>query len=272
MGQDSSIALLTFVLQPHHVAVVEDWIDFFDHGLAELIVHVGADPGIVESLELLCSRRKLALQVLGTVTAKETTADELSLLYLQFAAVRSDLACMVRLDTLPYRRPGLRWQDDALAAMRKIDAPFVTGAAKPFRADVALPDPRFLRTQRVSNCFIILSPAFWRTGQGDRTDAEQRFGRFSSEGSIEDYLVATNTWGLRCVNSRDFRVFHCQEWGPRLLKVRQAFKAGHRISPFLRGYQDDVMGARETFYLHPRPPLIKRLRIWLGAQRRKLIG
>ncbi len=271
MSEHCSIALLTFVLQRHHVLVVQDWIGFFDHGVRELIVHVGADPDIVADLQALCARHQITLRVLGTVTARQTTQDETSLLYDQFAATGSDLACMVRLDTLPFRRPGLRWQDDAIRQMAETGAHFLTGATKPFRADRATPDPRFMRTQRVSNCFIIVAPAFWHVAQGDRAEAERKFGRFSSEGSIEDHLATTGAWGLRCVNSVDFRVFHCQEWGQRLLEVRQAFHAGRKVAPFLRGYQDDLMGARERFYLHPRLPLRRRLRVWLGAIRRKVL-
>ncbi len=272
MRDPHAITLTTFVLQPHHVIIVEDWLDFFDQGVRDLVVHVGADPEIEPRLKALCDSRKVGLRILGSVSVCDTTDNELDLLYEQFAVVKDGLVCMVRLDTLPYRRPDLRWQADAIDRMIAAGAPFLTGATKPFRADQATAVSQFLRTQRVSNCFIILAPNFWHVAQGDRAEAERRYGRFSSEGSIEDYLVENGLWGLRCVNRADFRIFHCQEWSLRLLDVRRAFQAGRKIQPFLRGYQDDLMGANARFYLHPGPPLIKRLRIRLGAWRRKFAG
>ncbi|WP_097068660.1 hypothetical protein [Rhodobacter maris] len=75
---------------------------------------------------------------------------------------------------------------------------------------------------------------------------------------------------MRLLNRPDWRVFHCQEWGPRLLEVRSAFRAGRKIARYLRGYQEQL--PRGDYYLLPRPPLHRRLRILLGKWRRKLMG
>lgn len=266
-----SVALLTFVLQDHHCVILEDWLAFLDHPVTELVVHVGIDPGIVARLQRLCDAHAIRLHNLGSITARETTDDEQRLLASQFGAVTTDFGCVIRLDTLPYRTAGTPWQATTMAMLASTGACFVTGSTLPYRADQLTEDPTVLLTQRLSNCFLLIRPEIWRELQTGTPGSAAKYGRFLVEGAAEDYLAAHGHWGLRLLNRPDLRIFHCQEWGPRLLTVRDRFRAGDRISAYLEGYQDDPPKAGSHIYLEPRQPILKRIRIFVGYWRRRLI-
>lgn len=267
-----SVALLTFVLQEHHCVILEDWIRFFSHPLDQLVVHVGHDAAVVERLTEICESRNITFCNLGATTAQATTDDETTLLAAQFEATTADFACVVRLDTIPFRKDGVHWQDDAMMLLESSDACFVTGGALPFRADQPTDDPDFLLTQRISNCFMVIRPRIWKELQQGVEQAEEKYGRFSVEGVVEDNLVNRDMWGIRILNRQDLRVFHCQEWGLRLLDVRQTFIAGKNIGPYLKGFQDDFQGANARNYMEPSPPLARRIRIFVGKWRRQIFG
>ena len=269
---NASVALLTFVLQEHHCVILEDWIKFFDHPVDELVVHVGADAAIVLRLEKICAAYEIKFSNLGVTTAGETTENEKNLLSAQFDATTSDFACVVRLDTLPFRQEGIEWQNGAMKLLDRLDAPFLTGGALPFRADRSVDDPNYRLTQRISNCFLIIRPHVWKDLQQSNAASEAKYGRFSVEGVVEENLVARDLWGLRLLNRRDLRVLHSQEWGKRLLFVRDEFLKGRKITPFLRGHQDDFLGPNERHYLELKPPLARRFRIFVGRWRRKFFG
>lgn len=264
------ISLLTFVLQAHHCTILEDWITFFDHPIAGLVVHVGAGPEIRTELETLAQRYNMSLCILGEVTPRETTNNERDLLAAQLAEVHEGYGCVVRLDTIPYRTPGLLWEDAAFAQMEAHGARFITGSTQPFSRDRTTADVAYGLTQRISNCFLIITPDAWLGLQTGTERSEGRHGRFLVEGAPEDYLKKNDVWGLRLINRPDWRVFHCQEWGPRLLEVRSAFRAGRKIAPFMRGYQDKL--PQRFYYMYPQPSTLRRLRVLMGRWRRKLLG
>jgi hypothetical protein len=266
----SSMALLTFVLQEHHIVVLEDWIDFLKGAVVELIVHVGADKKIELGLNDLCKTHRIRLTVLGEATVLETTENEKELMHCQFDMVTVEKACIVRLDTLPYCMEGIDWLSDAINLQRQNDAKFITGSTLPFRADKMTDNDDFRLTQRISNCFLIIEVNLWRKFQQGGSDSINKYGRFTVEGAVEDFAVDNNQWGLRLINSNDVRVFHCQEWGTRLMQVREHFRNGRRIRPFLKGFQDDYMGMHARYYMQPRISLLRRIRIYLGAWRRSL--
>ncbi|TRW95100.1 hypothetical protein FNJ84_17590 [Paracoccus sp. M683] len=263
---------MTFVLQEHHCLILQDWIEFLDWPVTALIVHVGQQDQIRASLGALCACHDIQLHVLGTTTAAETTTDENPLLAAQFAAVQTDFGCVVRLDNIPFRQPDLNWQDPAWALMQAQGARFLTGTTLPYRADRPLTDAHFALTQRISNGFLMIRPADWLEFQRGTEGSQDRYGRFSSEGAAEDYVAAMDIWGLRLLNSPDIRIFHCHEWGPRLPVIRDAFRKGTGIGRFLKGFQDDYFGANARFYMKPRPPLMRRARIFLGHWRRRIAG
>lgn len=267
-----SVALLTFVLEEHHCVILEDWIAFFDHPIAELVVHLGKDPGIETRVRQLCEAHGIRLHDMGRTTPRETTDSEQQLLEKQFDAVTADLGCVVRLDTIPYRARNVTWQDAALALMKETGACFMTGSTLPYRADRPTARPEFMLTQSISNCFLVIQPEIWRTLQAGTQDSESKYGRFLVEGAAEDYVAENGLWGLRLVNGEDIRIFHCQEWGLRLLRIRDSFRKGYRISPFLRGYQDDYLYENARYYMQRREPLLRRARVFLGYWRRRLFN
>jgi hypothetical protein len=126
---------------------------------------------------------------------------------------QEDLACIVKLDTFPFRAPGKAWQDEALLAMRRHGALFITGSTLPYRADLGTTSENILLTQRVSNCFLILSKGVWFRALESSFGNQSDHGRFAPEGDFESYLASTDQYGLRVRNSPDLRIFHCHEWG-----------------------------------------------------------
>ncbi|MCE8517516.1 hypothetical protein KBY31_12395 [Ruegeria pomeroyi] len=272
MTEANGFSLLTFVLQPAHCTILRDWMGFFDQPPDRLVVHVGQDPAIAKDLTDLAGAFGAELVIAGQTNPAETTENETGLLWQQFDLIGDDLACIVRLDTLPYRQSNLPWQAEAMEAMAQHDALFLTGSTLPFRADTPLPGTDLMRTQRFSNCFAILPANVWREAQRAQQSDADTFGRFGSEAAVELYCSETGAFGLRLINRPELRVFHCQEWGPRMELVRAAFQAGRGIAPFLKGYQDDFMGARARFYMEKRPPLHRRARILLGRWKRSLLG
>ncbi|MDF3854478.1 hypothetical protein ACDP63_12285 [Paracoccus sp. P2] len=267
-----SIALLTFVLEEHHCVILEDWIAFFDHPIAELVVHFGGDPGIAARVRQLCEAHGIRLHDMGMTTPQETTEAEQQLLAEQFDAVTADLGCVVRLDTIPYRAGQKAWQDAALGLMKETGACFITGSTLPYRADRPTTRPGFMLTQSISNCFLIIRPEIWKMLQAGTKESESKYGRFLVEGAAEDYVAENDLWGLRLVNRDDIRVFHCQEWGLRLLRVRDSFRKGHGISSFLKGYQDDYLYENARYYMQRRESALRRARIFLGYWRRRLFS
>lgn len=272
MTEASGFSLLTFVLQPAHCIVLRDWMEFFEQPPGRLVVHVGQDPAIAHQLRGLADAFGAELVIAGQTDPAETTENETGLLWQQFDLIGDDLACIVRLDTLPYRGSNLPWQAEAMEAMAHHGALFLTGSTLPFRADTPLPGTDLMRTQRFSNCFAILPAQVWREAQRAQQSDADAFGRFGSEAAVELYCSETGAFGLRLINRPELRVFHCQEWGPRMAEVRAAFQAGRGIAPFLRGYQDDFMGARARFYMEKRTPLLRRARILLGRWKRSFLG
>lgn len=265
------VDLLTFVLRAHHVPLVADWFDFMDTPPRALVVHVGEDPAIVRGLHELCESHGIRMINLGEVTVADTTEREDVLLAEQMGAVESGgIACVVRLDTLPYRSSGVLWQENALKRMTETGALFVTGATRPYRADRPAADVRLLMTQRISNCFLIIAPDVWRRLQDGVPESASRYGRFVVEGAAEDYLSAHDLWGLRLLNNHDLRIFHCQEWSARIFEVRKAFRSGINVDRFLKGVQDDYLGPNSSYYMEVPAPLLRRARIAVGAWRRRV--
>jgi hypothetical protein len=268
----TEICILTFVLQAHHCVILEDWLDFFDHPVKKIVVHVGTDPEILRTLEALAAGRDITLVPVGPTTPVETSQNELSLLVKQFEHVdQEDLACIVKLDTFPFRAPGKAWQDEALLAMRRHGALFITGSTLPYRADLGTTSENILLTQRVSNCFLILSKGVWFRALESSFGNQSDHGRFAPEGDFESYLASTDQYGLRVRNSPDLRIFHCHEWGARQRKIRRSFRKGKGVSRYLRGYQDDLWGPGARFYMKRPPSLAKRIRIAFGRWRRQLL-
>lgn len=267
----TEICLLTFVLQKHHCTILEDWLDFFDHPIKSLVLHVGADPKIREALDEIAKRKSLALVVLGTTTPQGTTDNELALLVEQFQHVGADdLACLVKLDTFPFREPGRTWQAETLQMMQRQQALFITGSTLPYRADLPTDVPNLLLTQRVSNCFLIVSKNVWLRALETSFSGQSEFGRFAPEGDFETYLARTGQYGVRMVNTMESRIFHCHIWGPEQTKVRARFRQGRGVGPFLSGYQDDYWGPNAKLYMQKPLPLLKRVRIAIGRWRRGL--
>ncbi len=179
---------------------------------------------------------------------------------------------LVKLDTLPYRRPGLLWQDAALAEMQKPNAVFATGSTLPWRADLPTDDPRYALTRDVSNNFMFIDRDDWLRIQDIERETAAKLGRFANERAIDDYCRKNGRYGIRLLNRRDFRVFHTQEWGKRMGFVRWCFRNGVALKTFLDGFQEDrVAPPLHRYYMQPESMPIKAARIAFGLWRRDVV-
>lgn len=267
-----TFSFLIHIMHTRELRVLDDWMAFLNSPPTRLIAVLGEDPALEQEVAGFCDRYGMGLEVVGRATPKTLMVNERHFLRTQFEAAGGDLCGICKLDTIPFRSGSDHWVADVLAAMTREEALFVTGSTLPYRADRLLDGSRYLSTKQFSLNFAFMRGPVWKEIQ-DRWEVElAHLGRFIPEGAVEHHCQVENLHGLRLVNTSEFRVFHTQEWGDRMDKVRARFKAGSGIDRYLKGCQDDFMGPNEAYYMLPKPPLSKRARVAAGQWRRKLIG
>lgn len=263
-------SVLTHVMQPRHIIILEDWLDFIDLRPEALIVVVAADPAIRDGLTRLCDARGMELKIAERADPATLKESEPDYLQAQFGLCPSDLAILVKLDTLPFREGHRDWMEQALDVMEDQSALYVTGSTRVYRGDADFGVPGMMRTRMVSNNFLMIAPALWLSLIG--AGSGQAAGRYETEAAIERHCRETGHVGIRLLNRRDWRVFHTQIWDGRMDGLREGFRRGTAIRPHLRGFEDDLRHPWEMYYLSPPPSLSQRMRIALGEMRRSPIG
>lgn len=252
------------------LTVLSDWLDFMSWPPAKIVAFVGEDPAIAEELTKICDSRGVNLDVLGVKSGKEFFHSESKSLFEQFEAVSADLALLIKLDTLPFRSARDNWLEEVLTVKEQTGALFISGGTQPYKADDPTSSQEFLKTKRVSNNFLMIAPQDWlriHTARGTRENIEDRY---ATERNLEFHCAETEDFGIRCVNSPDWRVFHTQVWGNDVFALREKFRAGYRVQRFLKGYQDDLYHPWQAHYLHAAPNALKLARIKFGEFRQSL--
>jgi len=254
-----TLAVLTNVLDIQHIPILEDWINFCNGSINELVVLTSKDRKILEVLKEICFRENITLKWVGYAAAGKDW-DEDGYLRSQLDTTHCDYALMVKLDTIPFRSGHKNWFLDSISLMLKKNAFFITGTTQPYRADRSIND-RYMTTQRVSNNFLIIRPSDWLSLQEKYTEETKNRGRFAAEARLEIHCKQTDLYGIRILNSNNWRIFHTQLWDERLLIARQKFKEGIDISKYMKGFQDNMSDPWKSYYMHPVPSMAFRIRL-----------
>ncbi len=265
-------ALATNLLQPMSLQVLEDWIEFLGRPPATLHCFCGGNPAAKTAIETFCNTHNIALELTPDEVCEDVRASELEVVKWQFSHATEEWCFLVRLDALPFRVGEEDWLDRCIEMIEAKGFMFATGAARVFRADTSIDHPHYMATQRLSNNCILLRPRDWLALEEQHTHLRQTFGRYYTEGFFETYLRESDNWGLRLVNRPDWRVFHVQVWDERMFDVRENFRSGQGVGPFLEGYEDDYTDPWTRWYMFPKTPLSKRLRVKLGRLKRQVFS
>lgn len=257
----TSLALITNVLSIDHLPILEDWVEFVGNNLNELIVLTSSDDKILEALKEICNRENITLRWAGVAVVSKDW-DEDGYLKKQLDITLSDYALIFKLDTIPFRRGRDDWFLDAINVMNKKKAFFITGTTQPYKADLEI-DKTYLFTQRVSNNFLIIRPKDWLNLLGKYKEETKNRGRFATEARLEIHCKKTDSFGIRIRNVMDWRIFHTQLWDGRLMIARQRFKEGLDVSNYMKGFQDVLGDPWKSYYMHPVPSRLFRIRLSL---------
>lgn len=105
----------------------------------------------------------------------------------------------------------------------------------------------------------------------DPTEELRRY-RFHSEWALEEEFRQKNLFGLRRVETLDWRVFHVNQWGDRLFKTRDLFQRGVDIQRYLNRVHEDSVHRLDYdyYYNYPQLAFIRRIKIWVGKHRRAI--
>lgn len=264
--------LITNLLQTVSMPVLEDWVDFFDRPPKTIICFFGGNRDSETLLRSFCEDRGIALIVTPEDLTEDIRKHDLPILRWQFAHAPDPYCVRISLDTLPYRDGHDGWFDACIDTMKADDLLFVTGSTRNYRSDQSHPTAGYFRTQRVSFNFFLTRPQVWLSLEKENSHLEEVYGRYHSEGFLEQYCREQGKYGLRLENTPDFRIFHVQAWDERMMKVREAFHAGRGIGPFLKGWEEDQRHPWTMWYMYPKPSLLKRIRIELGRIRREMFA
>lgn len=271
-GIDRAFSFLTYALWPEHVDVLRDWLEFFDVLPWRLIVWFGQDPAVEPAVRAVCWDYGIELLSLGDAAPHALQYVVSPYLTRQFRAAGDDLVCLARPDTLPFRRPGVRWQAEALEQMARSGALFLTGATRSYRADRPTADPRFAVTDRVSHNFLMMEAPRWRAVQAGRSGRSVGTDRFAQEAVLERHCAETGDFGLRLLNGEDLRILQTLDWTPGIGRTRRSFRAGRGVAPYIHGFEDDYEDLGSRFYMYRQYSLMTRMRIELGRMRRSVVA
>lgn len=262
---------ITNLLQTPSYPVLVDWLDFLPYPPKAFICFFGGNTDAETMVRDLCAARGIDLVVAPNDLTENIRHDELPVLRWQFGNVTTPWCIRVSLDTLAYRDDDFDWLSYAIDRIEAEDLVYMSGSTKRYRTDKPTADKGFLLTQRVSLNFVLIRPGDWLKMLDDFLATRDEVKRFNTEGCVEHYCTENNAWGLRLENLPGRRIFHVQEWRPRISMVRDAFRAGRGIEPFMEGYCEDEVKMRlwRRYYMFPKPSLLRRVRISFGGWRRR---
>ena len=273
----ASYSLLTKVLDPRHVVVLSDWLEFVSYPPAQLVAYVDDN----EETRLRLDRLAVTFGV-PWVPVRVTPGDDLKhretkILRRMVDVAAAELVLFTNLDTLPFRSgpENAQWLEEVVRRLKTDpQLAFFSAAGVTFKEDRAEDSGRYLLTQRFSNNCGLIAKETWRRMVDTYDEASlgslPDVARYHSEWAIEEAVRREKLFGLRMIESLDWRVFHVQQWDERLLRTRDLFRRGVGVSKYLNRVHDETEHPWESHYSYPKPPLWRRLRIRLGRWRRAL--
>lgn len=272
-----TFTLLTKVLALHHCVILRDWLAFLSDPPLEMLIYGPSDAPIAKEIEQLSQEFRIPWRAMPARPEDDLKNHETQVMSRMVGEARAEYLLLIHLDTLPYRRDGHEpaWLQEAFARLTSDDRlKFFSGCGVRFIEDQLEVSGKYRRTQRFSNNFGLISKQFWLESMANHglesiTDDVGR--RFHSEWAIEEELRQKNLWGLRPVDTMDWRVFHVHQWDDRLLKTRELYRRGVKVSKYLNRIHDIQMYPWVYYYNFPRPPMLRRIRIWAGKWRREIV-
>ena len=267
---------LTKLMAVAHLPVLEDWMAFLPAPPARMVLYVPADPAVIAAARDFAEARPFPVQIFEARPGENLRQAETVILQRLLDGATERYAMLVNLDTLPFRRGEEGWYDEVIRGIEADPAcVFFTATGRFHRADRPGIAPHLLRTQRFSNNFAIVELAFWRramTTWSMESVRGQGVERYHSEWALEQELTATGEYGLRRLASDSWRVFHVHQWGPELFVTREKFRAGRGTQAYAAKAFEDVRHEWQGYFNGPKPPLLFRARVALGAARRRWLG
>lgn len=267
--------LLTKVLQVHHVVILEDWLKFLDPRPRSLIVYVPDDTTIQDAVSKAARQAQVGPVLVQSVPGDDLRQRETLILQRMASHSTTPWLASVNLDSLCLRRGHAGWLSDDLAWMTEHHLKFLTGCGLIYEADQPVPGREDIcKTQRFSNNFAVFHRDFWNNALAAfPVDdlAGQSHERYHSEWAIEESARRQGHWGLRRINSLDWRVMNVQRWDRRLLDTRERFMRGIAIEPYLNIHIERCRYEWERHYDADKPSLMRRMRIATGRWRREVL-
>jgi hypothetical protein len=270
-----SYALLTKVLDPRHVSILDDWMEFVGALPVEIVVYARDDRGIDARMNALAEKWRVAWRAVRPEAGDDVIHHETAILQRMVERTAAEYLLLVTLDALPFRAPESEpgWLPEVIARL-KIEGLFCFSACGViFRGDRAEPSGKWLRTQRFSNNCGLIARRDW-------SSCMERFPesllpphktRMHPEWALEKLMGDDQRFGLRRLETPEWRVFHVQQWDERLLETRALFRRGVGIQPYLNRVWEDLPYPEAEFYNYPlwrrlkgrlRSSLRRRLRAW----------
>jgi hypothetical protein len=273
-----TFSLLTKVLAPHHCTILHDWLAFLTTPPLEMLIYAPNDAAIAREIERLAQEFRVPWQVIPMRPEDDLKHNETQIMNRMVQEANGAYLLLVHLDTLPFRGDGQEtaWLQEVFARLASDDRlRFFSGCGVRFLEDELEPSGKYRRTQRFSNNFGLISKEFWMAAMAAHPVAAMTNDvgqRYHSEWAIEEELRQKNLFGLRPVDGMDWRVFHVHHWDGRLLKTRELFRRGVKIKRYLNRIHDQQMHPWIYYYNYPKPPWLRRVRIWAGKLRRDIIN
>ncbi|MCP9861488.1 hypothetical protein [Cyanobium sp. Cruz-8H5] len=207
-----------------------------------------------------------------------------AMVYQTIKSIRTPWAVLVKLDTLPYsvvRAEG--WIDRLVEDVERHGYWGATGSFRPI--DVRLGKCNAFVTQCFSENFSVFRPSEWlKAVESEGGDLVSRMAtgqlepgdRFGTERAVDNYMRKQGLFLRFVSDTPDRSMFHINQWGERLLALRERYLRREGVEPYLNLAVPERGGPGEIhpwdrYYGYPKPALLKRLRIWAGVHRRRLL-
>lgn len=271
--------LLTKVLDARHTIILRDWLEFLTIPPQELVAYIPERNDVYQALDDLCTDFQLSWKAVPIAPGDDLKNNETHVLLRMVQQVNSEYLLLVNLDTLPYRQ-GVEenaWMQDVFANLVG-DEPlvFFSGCGLIFHDDKKIDgSENYLRTQRFSNNFGLLRKDLWLAAMQNHSLAQAEklgFSRYHSEWALEEEFRQKRLFGLRRVETLNWRVFHVQQWGDRLFKTRDLFQRSIGVKRYLNRVHEDSIHRSDYYYNYPQPSFIRRIRTWVGRYRRDILS
>lgn len=283
MLRQEGLTLTTFhVGSLQSLSVLKDWVGFFGDSIRKVrVVTCTSIPGCFSREQFIKEfpgGDLIEMESGGRVPAEMNTPGVATAIL----GAPTTFVAIVKLDTLPYRDSRhCRWLDDAVrtADLHRVWA--ITAFASHRCRNLS---QTFSLTQSFSENFSIVSRAAWRelidwqqpgllpTLLQPTTDTKNRF---ALEAAIENGINKRDWWNLRLVDSREFSIFHINQWEQNLFEIRRRYIARQGVEKFLNGPGP----TRKPVWMYPEwirmygskpPSLLRRIRIAAGRWRQKI--